>query len=334
MSDVRDKVAQVRPLFPRDVKDPLVVRADTENQEPVVSLAVMSKDTGLRELTSLTDQVIVKGLENVPGVARVDVNGRQVRQILIQVKPHALTALGIGVDQLITAVQNANQDVPAGRLTRGVTDSLVRIEGKIKDPAQFGRIIVAQQGGGPVYLSQVADVIDGEAEETSIARINGKRSITIDILKAQDANIVETGQGVVKAVEELRKRIPKDVELTVTFNSAETVEKSVNRVKSTILEGAALTVLIVFLFLHSWRSTIITIVAKTGFLMLTRVIHMIVRPCRRPWARARPATTWAPSRARARRPSGCRTSRRAPAPRRRARSGARRVRSSRHGGPA
>jgi len=258
MSDVRDKVAQVRPLFPKDVKDPLVVRADTENAEPVVTLAVMSSTTGLRELTSLTDQVIVKGLENVPGVARVDVNGRQVRQILVQIKPNALTAMGIGVDQVMNAIRAANQDVPAGRLSRGQSDRVVRIEGKIKDPAQFGRIIVAQQGGGPVYLSQVADVIDGEAEETSIARINGQRSITIDIQKAQDANIVETGRGVLAAVEELRKRIPKDVDLTVTFNSAETVEKSVNRVKSTILEGAGLTVLIVFLFLHSWRSTIIT----------------------------------------------------------------------------
>ncbi|MFO1395817.1 MAG: efflux RND transporter permease subunit [Burkholderiales bacterium] len=258
MSDVRDKVAQVRPAFPKDVKEPLVVRADTENQEPVVSLAVRSTSTGLRELTSLTDQVIVKGLENVPGVANVTVNGRQVRQILVQIKPSALTAMGIGVDQVMNAIRNANQDVPAGRLSRGQSDRVVRIEGKIKDPAQFGRIIVAQQGGGPVYLSQVADVIDGEAEETSIARINGQRSITIDIQKAQDANIVETGRGVLAAVAELQKRIPKDVELTVTYNSAESVEKSVNRVKSTILEGAGLTVLIVFLFLHSWRSTIIT----------------------------------------------------------------------------
>src|SRR3954449_1014599 len=76
MQDVRDKIAIVRPTFPRDVKDPLVVRADSENSQPVVSLAVMSATTGLRELTSLTDQTIVKGLENLPGVARVDVNGR------------------------------------------------------------------------------------------------------------------------------------------------------------------------------------------------------------------------------------------------------------------
>src|SRR5262249_43624504 len=95
MQDVRDKIATVRPGFPRDAKDPTVVRADNDNQEPVVTLAVMAQDTGLRELTSLTDQTIVKGLENVPGVARVDVFGKVTRQILVQIKPNALTALGI-----------------------------------------------------------------------------------------------------------------------------------------------------------------------------------------------------------------------------------------------
>ena len=258
MQDVRDKVAAVRPTFPRDAKEPLILRADSENQEAVVSLAVMAKDTTLRELTSLTDQTIVKGLENVPGVARIDVNGKVARQILIQVKPNALNALGLGIDQVMNAVRRANQDLPAGRISRGVSDTIVRIEGKIKDPAQFGRIIVAQQGAGPIYLSQVADVIDGEKEETSIARINGQRSITIDVYKAQDANIVETGHGLVAAVDALKKRLPKDVELSVVLNSADQVEKSINRVKSTILEGGALTVLIVFLFLHSWRSTVIT----------------------------------------------------------------------------
>jgi HAE1 family hydrophobic/amphiphilic exporter-1 len=258
MQDVRDKIAQVRPGFPRDVKDPLVIRADMENTQPVVSLAVMSPTMGLRELTSLTEQTIVKGLENVPGVARIDVNGRVTRQILVQIKPNALTALGIGMDQVINAVRAANQDVPAGRLTHGASDAMVRVEGKIKDPAQFGRIIVAQQGGAPIYLSQVADVIDGEKEEASLARVNGRPSITLDLQKAQDANIVETGRGIREAVEVLKARLPADVELTIAQSTADTAEASVNRVKQTIVEGGLLTVLIVFLFLHSWRSTIIT----------------------------------------------------------------------------
>ena len=212
----------------------------------------------LRDLTSLTDQTIVKGLENVPGVASIDVNGRITRQILIQIKPSALTALGISVDQVAAAIRAANQDVPAGRITHGQSDSIVRVEGKIKDPAQFGRIIVAMQGGAPVYLSQVADVIDGEKEPDSIARINGRRSITLDLKKSQDANMVDTGHGVAEAVALLKARLPAEVELRIVNSVADQVERSVNRVKSTIIEGALLTVLIVFLFLHSWRSTIIT----------------------------------------------------------------------------
>jgi len=258
IQDARDKIALIRSNFPRDVKDPQVVRVDVEDNRPTMSLAVISPTVDLRELTSLTDQTIVKTLEHIPGVAQIDVNGRVTRQILIQIKPSSLASLGIGVDQVMAAVQNANQDVPAGRITRGRNDSVVRVEGKIKDPAQFGRIIVAQQGGGPVYLSQVADVIDGEKELDSISRINGRPSITLDIRKAQDANIVETGRGVADALRELKTRLPQDVDVQITYSQALQAERSVKRVKETIVEGGLLTVLIVFLFLHSWRSTIIT----------------------------------------------------------------------------
>ena len=258
IQDVRDKVAAVRPTFPRDVKDPLIVRLEIEDNQPMISLAVLSPTVGLRELTSLTDQTIVKVLENIPGVAQVNVNGRVTRQILIQIKPSALTALGISVDQVISAIQNANQDVPAGRITRGRKDAVVRIEGKIKDPSQFARVVVAQQGGAPVYLSQVADVIDGEKELDSISRINGRPSITLDIRKSQDANIIETGKGVTDALKALQPRLPADVEVRVVYSQADQVQRSIDRVEQTIVEGALLTVLIVFLFLHSWRSTIIT----------------------------------------------------------------------------
>jgi HAE1 family hydrophobic/amphiphilic exporter-1 len=258
VQDVRDKLAPVRTAFPRDVKDPLVTRVDNQNSQPVVSLAVTSPTTGLRELTSLTDHTIVKALENLPGVARIDISGRVTRQILIQVRPEALAALGIGVDQVMNAIRDANQDVPAGRITRGARDEVVRVDGKIKDPSQFGRIVVARQGGGAVYLSQVANVIDGEKDPDSISRINGHPAITLDIQKAQDANIVATGRNIRAAVAALKARLPSDVDLRITYSNADEVQSSVDRVKSTIVEGGVLTVLIVFLFLGSWRSTIIT----------------------------------------------------------------------------
>ena len=160
---------------------------------------------------------------------------------------------------MINAIRDANQDVPAGRITRGQSDSVVRVEGKIKDPAQFGRIIVAQQGGGPVYLSQVADVIDGEKEETSLRahqRPPGDHDRHPEGAGREHRRDRPQREGRGRGAEgppAVRRRGPHR-----QLDGRSQVERAVNRVKQTIVEGGLLTVLIVFLFLHSWRSTVIT----------------------------------------------------------------------------
>lgn len=257
--EVRDKVAQVKPWMPREVRDPQITRASTDgSQEPVVSLTVHSDRRSLREVSTLVEQQIVKRLENAYGVGHIWTGGSVERQVQVFLHPEAMHSYRVGVDQVIAAIQAANQDLPAGTITHGATDRLVRVEGKIKDPRGFERIIVAHQGGAPVYLHQVAEIVDGEAEETSIARTNGKRSVSIYIYRMQQANIVQTGKAIEEAVKELQERLPEDIQITPVWSDAQWIEASLDRVKSTIMEGAMLTVLIVFLFLHSWRSTVIT----------------------------------------------------------------------------
>jgi len=258
VQDVRDKIAMVRPSFPREVKDPLVLRGDFDNAQPVVSLAVTSSQRSLRSLTTLTDQVIVKRFQNVAGVGQVQTFGGVARQVLVNLKPAQMQSQGVGVDEIIAAIRAANMDVPAGKIVHGPTEELVRIEGKIKEPAGFGRIIVARRAKGPVYLGEVAEIVDGEREAESLSRINGKPGITINVLKVQDANIVEVGNGTKKAAADLKKVLPPDVELQVVYADVDWIERALNGVKTTIVEGALLTIFIVFLFLHSWRSTIIT----------------------------------------------------------------------------
>ena len=258
VQDVRDKVAQIRPGFPREVKDPLILRGDYDNAAPVVGLAVTSDTRSLRELSTMTDQIIVKRFQNVPGVGQVQVFGGRTRQIVVSLKPAQMESQSIGVDEVERAIQAANMDIPAGRIEHGPTEQLVRVEGRIKDPAGFRKIIVAQRAKGPVYLEQVADVIDGEKEPESLSRIDGKPGLSINILKVQDANIVEVGKGAKEAAADLQKILPPDVKLQVTYADVDFIEKALAGVKMTIVEGALLTVFIVFLFLHSWRSTIIT----------------------------------------------------------------------------
>lgn len=283
--EVRDKVAMVRPGFPRAVRDPLVTRANSDpNQEPILNLAVYSDSLGLREVSTLVEQVISKRLQNVSGVGRVEVRGAVVRQLQIHLRPEDMQAYGVGINQVVQAVQSANQDLPAGSIASGDTEHLVRVEGRIKEPEKFGRIIVAtrgtplylQQGGVPVYLDQVADVVDGEAEETSIARVNGKRSVGLRIYKVQNANIVAVGDGVADAIKELEDRLPDDVHIRTVWSNSDWIKGSLDRVKLTILEGGLLTILIVFLFLHSWRSTVITgLTLPISVIATFIVLHML-----------------------------------------------------------
>jgi multidrug efflux pump subunit AcrB len=258
MQEVRDKLAQIRASFPRDVKDPVVTRAGGENDQPVASFALLGKDKTQRELTLVAEQIVQKGFERVNGVGRVDLGGTVTRQVQVRVDPARLTAYGLSVDQVVAALRTANVAVPVGTIHNDTSESIIRVDGRLSSPADFSRIIVARKGGMPILLSQVAEVVDAERERSSITRINGQPAIGVWVFKAQDANIVEVGRQLKFAADDVRKLLPAGVELKFMWAMADFVEQSVNNVKTTIIEGALLTVLIVFLFLASWRSTIIT----------------------------------------------------------------------------
>ncbi len=258
LQDVRDKIAKIRPSFPKTAKDPFINRVENENAEPITLLSVTSSNHDLRALSSIVEQVIVKRLQRVPGVGKIDMGGTLSRQILVNLDPEKMAAHQVGADDVMQAIEDTNVDVPAGAIRKGSAEQLVRLAGKIQTPREFGSIIVARRGNSPVLLEQVADVVDGSREETSIARTNGERAISLSILKVQDANIVKVDDGIREALRDLKTRLPSDVAIRTVFANADHVKNSLDRVKHTIIEGAALTVLIVFLFLQSWRSTIIT----------------------------------------------------------------------------
>jgi hydrophobe/amphiphile efflux-1 (HAE1) family protein len=258
MQDLRDKVAQVRPRFPKEAKDPFIVRFEGENSRPIAQIGLTATEHTLRELSTMADQVIGKRFQGVAGVGQVRLNGTTSRQILISLRPNDLTAQAVGVDEVIAAIQATNTNLPAGSLAHGATEQLVRVEGKMKDAREFNKIIVARRANGPVYLEQVATVIDGAQEELSISRLNGQRAVSIDITKVQDANVVEVGKRIQAVAADLQKSLPKDITLTILNDESVKVQSQLDNVKSTIIEGAVLTMVIVFFFLHSWRSTIIT----------------------------------------------------------------------------
>jgi hydrophobic/amphiphilic exporter-1 (mainly G- bacteria), HAE1 family len=258
VQDMRDKLAQIRPGFPKEAKDPYISRANNDDDQPVVSLGVTSKTRTLPDLSYLVEEVIKRRMENVSGVATININGAATREVQIEIDPAKLRARRVGVDQVLSALRADNIDYPVGNITSGNNDKSVRVDARFKSMSDFQNLVVARRDGLQVRLSDVATVIDGTREQNSFARIDGVRAISLDLMKVRGSNTVEVGEGAKAAIERVKKELPTDVELTILSDQSRYVKASVKNVQSTIIEGALLTVFIVFLFLASWRSTIIT----------------------------------------------------------------------------
>jgi len=258
MQEVRDRVSAVQSTFPRDVKAPMLARWNNDNNEPVVTMAILSPTRSLRELSIIGENDVSKRLQRVAGVARVEVQGLTKREVRVDLDPLRLRAYGVTPGEIAAALREANADQPVGRLTDNTQDTLLRVEGRIRDPKAFADVVVAHRDGLALRLGDLASVVEREAEPDSMARVNGQRAVSFNVFKQQDANIVATGDAVKKAMDEVRKRLPPDVELRLVNASSDWVKGSLDGLRSTLIEGALLTVAIVFLFLHSWRSTIIT----------------------------------------------------------------------------
>ena len=288
--DVREKVATIRPSLRTEVKEPRVLRFDPSSKA-IWSLAVLPDDKapklatacaslppeGARaclersgaargkvtpltavELTNWADQTLRKRLENVRGVGSVTLVGGTKREINLYLKPQALEALGITPDQVVNAVKSENQDLPMGAVRSLAQERVVQIDARMQRPEDFGRIIIGRKNGAAIRLDQVATVQDGAQEVDTLALYNGQRTLLLTIQKAQDENTIQVIDGLVRAVAEIGPQLPPGVRLEPITDGSRPIRVAVDNVRQTLFEGALLTILIVFLFLNSWRSTVIT----------------------------------------------------------------------------
>jgi HAE1 family hydrophobic/amphiphilic exporter-1 len=257
--DVREKVAAIRPQLRDEVKEARVSRFDPASR-PIYTLALTSPDgsRSQQELTTFADQVVKKRLENVRGVGSVTLVGGRKREINLYLRPAAMEAYGIGVDQVLAAVRADNQELPAGTLRAAEAERVLKIDARIRQPADFREIIVARKAGAPVRLGQLAEIVDGPEELENLALFNGKRTLVLDVQKSQGENTIEVVDGLNGVVDQLRPQLPNGMALDVVRDNSRPIRVAVKNVQRTLLEGALLTIGIVFLFLNSWRSTVIT----------------------------------------------------------------------------
>ena len=265
--DVREKVATIKAGLRTEVKEPRVLRFDPSSRA-VWSVAVLpataeQAGAGSRlmtpvELTNWADQTLKKRLENVRGVGSVTLVGGTKREINVYLNPQSLEAFGISPDQVVTAVRNENQDLPVGAIRSREQERVVQIEARMQRPEDFGKVIVARKNGAPIYVSQLARVVDGAQEAENLALYNGQRTLLLTVQKSQDENTIGVVNGLQKTLADMQQQLPPGVRLEQITDGSRQIRVAVENVRRTLIEGALLTILIVFLFLNSWRSTVIT----------------------------------------------------------------------------
>ncbi len=260
--DVREKVAAVRPNLRAEVKEPRVLRFDPSARAvwsvAVIADAAAAKPFSAVELTNWADQNLKKRLENVRGVGSVALVGATKREVNIYLKPQALEAYGISGEQVANAIRNENQDVPVGTVRSLAQERVVQVQSRVLRPEDFAKIIVARKAGASITVGQLASVADGAQEAENLALYNGQRTLLLSVQKSQDENAIDVVDGLKKTIAEMEKQLPAGIKLQEIQDNSRSIRVSVNNVRQTLIEGAFLTILIVFLFLNSWRSTVIT----------------------------------------------------------------------------
>jgi HAE1 family hydrophobic/amphiphilic exporter-1 len=262
LEDVRSKLGQIRKDLPDTIKEPIIQKMDPA-QVPVLSLVLRPDETHKnmadRELTRIAEEFVKRRIENIPGVGSVAVVGGATREILVQVDPQKLEALGLSLQAVMNALAQDTRAIPSGNLLQGSREMAVRVDAKAKRVDDFKHVVVGDKKGRPIELCEVAEVKDDIKEKRTLARLDGNDAVALELQRQIGGNTVAMVEAVDKALEGLRPELDKfGVKIVKAKDNSKFITDAVDDVSVSILLGGALTVIIVFYFLKSWRSTIIT----------------------------------------------------------------------------
>ncbi|MFL5319797.1 MAG: efflux RND transporter permease subunit [Myxococcaceae bacterium] len=255
--DIRDAISGIRSDLPPEMKEPVLTRFDP-GVEPVVSLALTSKTRSANELTTIADPGIVRELRSISGVAQVTVVGGLKREMSVQLIPAALEANQVSVAEVVAALEAQNLAAPVGQLKGATDERPIRLRGRMDRAEDFARTVITQREGRTIHLGDLARVEAGFEEPRTLALLDDQQAVGIEILKTKGYSTTEVSARILGRAAELQASLPKDVSFRVVQNAGERVRHAVTNVEEALLSGALLTVLVVFLFLNSWRSTVIT----------------------------------------------------------------------------
>lgn len=268
--DVRDKVNTILARLPPNTQPPIIDKFDLD-AIPVLSISV-SAPRDLKEISYVTDKFVKQSLETVPDVGSVSMAGARTRAVQVAVDIEKLRAYGLTIDDVRKAMGRQNIEIPGGRLNQNPRELTVRTLGRMEAVRDFNELIVANFGGQPVFLKDVARVEDAVEEPRSLSTANGQSCVTLIVRKQSGSNTVKVIDGVKRRLAELKAVVPSDFNLQVIRDQSRFIRRSLEEINLHLLLGAMLVALTTFGFLHDWRGTIIACIAIPTSIVSTFVL--------------------------------------------------------------
>jgi len=269
--DVRDKVSRVRGRLPQDVLEPVIAKAEADAQ-PFFWLGLSSPNYDLMQLSDVADRLVKARLQSLTGVGSAGVFGERRFAIRVWVQPDQLSARGLTVQDVESAINSRNVEIPAGRIESTRREFSVRSLGELKTPLEFGELVVASQGGQLVKLKDVAHVELGPEDTRSIFRYNGTPAVAIGVVRQSKANLIDVARRIRDAIPGIQQTLPAGVKLEIAFDGSVFVTHSIDDARLTLLIAAILVVLIIFVFLRNLRATVIPGLAIPASIVATFAI--------------------------------------------------------------
>lgn len=257
--DVRDRVSTVLSRLPRDVRPPVIAKFNNDSA-PVMTVA-LSGNRSVRELTEFADKIAKVQLERSTGVGEVLIVGGQERAISIWLDANRLASYGIPVAAVRDALVRQNADLPGGNVTTPNEERTLRTMGRVEDPSDFADLMITNRGGVPLRISDVARVEDGTKEQRSLARLDGRPTVILEVRRQSGANTVAVIEGVKQGLVRVQAQLPSDIRLEVIQDQSRYIYNALHEISIHLVLGSILACLVVLLFMRSWRSTVIAGVA-------------------------------------------------------------------------
>ncbi len=258
--EIRNAIASVRHKLPLEMREPTLFRIDPSAQ-PIMQLALSSVKQTHAEISRFAEDVIADRFRSIDGVAGVNVSGSLRRELSVLLHAEKLREFNVSVTEVVNALRMQNTTAPVGRVKGPLDEQSIRLVGRIESPAEFEQIVLKRSGNQIVRLGQIATIEDGFAELSGYSVRNGHPNVGISITRSRDASTVSVAEKVRKLVDDINKEAPAGTKLEITQDGGEEAQSSLRNVIEALLFGAILTIFVVYAFLNSWRSTLITALA-------------------------------------------------------------------------